>query len=167
VPDEAASFSRPGTLENLPAFIDFVGEACRRAGADPSSCLALRLAVEEVCVNLMRHGYAGREPGPIEMDVRAEPRRLVVTITDFAPPFFPESAPAPDLSSGWKERPLGGLGWHLVKTAVDQVRYESGASTGNRLTLVKNIEPKHKEEPHGNHGPRIGLGDDRRDPRKH
>jgi serine/threonine-protein kinase RsbW len=169
VPDEARPFSRPGTLENLPAFVDFVREACERAGADASACFALRLAVEEVCTNLIRHGYAGRDPGPIEVMFHAEPRQLVVTITDFAPPFSPGSAPSPDLDSGWRERPLGGLGWHLVKTVVDHVRYEAGAVAGNRLTLVKNTEPKPalKEELHGDHGSRIGSGDGHHDPREH
>jgi anti-sigma regulatory factor (Ser/Thr protein kinase) len=141
--DEAArgtAIRRPGTLDQLPAFVDFVRGACEGAGADASSCFALRLAVEEVCINLMRHAYPGGKPGPIEVAVSGGAGRLVVTITDFAPPFSPDDAPTPDLGAPWEERRIGGLGWHLVKSVVDEVRYEALAGAGNRLTLVKKTE---------------------------
>jgi anti-sigma regulatory factor (Ser/Thr protein kinase) len=139
---EPAAIRRPGTLEHLPAFVDFVRDACERFGADASSCFAMRLAVEEVCVNLMRHAYGGREPGPIEVSVDGGADRMIVTITDFAAPFPPEQAPAPDLDGSWEERRIGGLGWHLVRSVVDEVRYEARAEEGNRLTLVKRTEPR-------------------------
>ena len=136
----AAVIRRPGTLDHLPELVDFVRDACERSGADASSCFSLRLAVEEVCTNLMRHAYPGGEPGPIEVSVSGDGSRLVVTITDFAPPFSPDDAPSPDLDASWEERRIGGLGWHLVKSIVDEVRYEARPDAGNRLTLVKRTE---------------------------
>ena len=136
-PEGAEAIRRPATLENLPALVEFVRDACARSGADASSCFALRLAVEEVCMNLMRHAYRGGEPGPIEVAVSGAPGRVVVTVTDFAPPFSPDEAPAPDVDASWEERRIGGLGWHLVRSVVDEVRYEADAAAGNRLTLVK------------------------------
>ncbi|HKB71356.1 MAG TPA: ATP-binding protein [Thermoanaerobaculia bacterium] len=138
---DAAAIRRPGSLEHLPELVDFVRRACERSGADASSCFAVRLAVEEVCTNLMRHAYAGREPGPIEVSVEGSPGRVVVTITDFAPPFRPDEAPSPDFDAPWEDRRIGGLGWHLVKSVVDEIRYEARADAGNRLTLVKRTQP--------------------------
>lgn len=167
MPDEASSISRPGRIEELPVLVDHVREACVRAGADPSAAFDLRLAVEEVCMNLIRYGYAGREPGPIEIDVRSDSRRIVVTIVDFSPPFAPEDAPDPDLSSDAERRRAGGLGWHLVKKVVDEIRYEPRGREGNRLTLVKYFgNGKAKEDVHGDHGARFGPDDGRRDPRE-
>jgi anti-sigma regulatory factor (Ser/Thr protein kinase) len=164
VADDAATISRPGRLEELPALVDHVRHACASAGADASTIFAMRLAAEEVCVNLIRYGYAGREPGPIEIGVRIEPRRIVVTIVDFSPSFSPEDAPDPDFVSEAAERRAGGLGWHLVKSVMDEVRYEARGAAGNRLTLIKNFEPMpSKEEVHGDHGDRIGSPDGRRD----
>ena len=138
MPNETAALRRPGRPEHLPELLDFVRDACARAGAEAPVGFALRLAVEEVCTNLMRHGYAGRDAGPIELSVGADPERIVVTIVDHSPPFSPDDAPAPDLVSGAEERRIGGLGWHLVKSVVDEIRYEpGGVETGNRLTLVK------------------------------
>ncbi len=97
----------------------------------------MKLAVEEACVNVITHGYAGREPGPISLAFRSEPERFVVTLADSAAPFEPESLPDPDLAAGWKERKIGGLGWWLIRKMVDGVEYESSPGGGNRLTLVK------------------------------
>jgi len=87
-------------------------------------------------MNLIEHGYAGRAPGPIGLSVDASSERVVVTIEDQAPPFDPVSTTAPDLGAPLDEWRPGGLGLHLVRRLVDDVRYESRPD-GNCLTLVK------------------------------
>jgi serine/threonine-protein kinase RsbW len=96
----------------------------------------VKLAVEEVCMNLVDHGY-GPAGGPIDVRLLAGEEAIVVTIRDQATPFPPENAPTPDLTSGWEERPVGGLGWHLIRKLMDSIEYESSPADGNRLTLVK------------------------------
>jgi serine/threonine-protein kinase RsbW len=124
-------------LANLPLLLGFIDDACRRAGADAETAFALRLAVEEVCMNLIRHGYRGREPGPIALEFDGDREAVAVTICDRAPPFDPSQAPVPDVAAPLEERSIGGLGWHLVKSMVDRVEYRSDPQLGNRLTLVK------------------------------
>jgi serine/threonine-protein kinase RsbW len=138
--NNGSEITREARLENLPALLHFISGACARAGASTSDEFAVKLAVEEACVNVMTHGYAGREPGPISVTFRADPDRFVVTIADFAAPFQPETLPEPDLTSGWQEREIGGLGWWLIRKMVDNVEYESRPGSGNRLTLVKRRE---------------------------
>lgn len=134
---ETCEITREARLENLPALLHFVSGACERAGATAGDEFAVKLAVEEACVNVITHGYAGREPGPISLTFRSEPESFVVTIADVAAPFEPESLPEPDLTSGWNEREIGGLGWWLIRKMVDEIEYESRPGSGNRLTLVK------------------------------
>ncbi len=134
---EKSEFTGEASLENLPALLQFVEGACDRAGASPSDAFAVKLAVEEACVNVMTHGYAGRPPGPISVTILSDPRQFVVTIADQASPFDPGSVPEPDLKSGWSEREIGGLGWWLIRKMIDDVSYESKPGAGNRLTLVK------------------------------
>jgi serine/threonine-protein kinase RsbW len=127
-----------GKIENLPAVLGFVERAARAAGADEEAGFAVRLAVEEVFVNIVRHGYGDRS-GPVALTVAAEAPGLVITIRDEAPLFDPALAPLPDLDSGWEDRPLGGLGWHLVRQLVDEVRHAPGATGGNVVKLVKRL----------------------------
>jgi anti-sigma regulatory factor (Ser/Thr protein kinase) len=63
---------------------------------------------------------------------------LNVTITDTGIPFNPFDAPPPDLSSNLAERPIGGLGIHLVRSLMNSVEYvrEGGE---NRVRLRKDL----------------------------
>lgn len=100
----------------------------------------LRLAVEEVFTNIIRHGYRGTS-GPVTVTVAATPLAITVTLADAAPDFDPASLAAPDTSSAWQERQIGGLGWHLVRQVMDEVHRAPGSHGGNVYTLVKRIPP--------------------------
>jgi anti-sigma regulatory factor (Ser/Thr protein kinase) len=127
----------PGTRENLPRFLRFIEDACARIDASAETRYALRLAVEEVCTNLIDHGYRGHPAGPIEVAVYDERDRVTIVIRDRSPPFDPANAPAADLTSDLRDRPIGGRGWHLVKAMIDEFDYVPDTPAGNVLTLVK------------------------------
>ena len=131
---------RPAHREHLPALLAFVDEATARAGVDTATAADLRLVTEEACLNVIEHGYVAMMPGPIRLRVEHGGDRVVVTLEDEAAPFDPAGIAAPDLSASWDERALGGLGWHLINTLMDEVRHERTAG-GNRLTLVKRLAP--------------------------
>ncbi|MGH9443748.1 MAG: ATP-binding protein [Thermoanaerobaculia bacterium] len=137
---EKCRIEKEARLENLPDLLRFISENCRRAGASAGEEFAVKLAVEEACVNVITHGYAGREPGPLSLEFSSEPGRFVVTVSDNAEPFHPEDLAEPDLTSAWDERAIGGLGWWLIRKMVDGVEYESKPGRGNRLTLAKRRE---------------------------
>jgi serine/threonine-protein kinase RsbW len=132
-------FERAALSASLQAIRDFIEDSCRQAGVERATAHGLVLAVDEACANIVEHGYAGREPGPIGIAFDAEAGKIVVAITDRGRAFDPKDAPAPDLQSGWRERRVGGLGWHLVRQFVDEIHYDPDARNGNRLTLVKEI----------------------------
>ena len=126
-------------IENLGALLEFVEHACRDSGAAQSDVFAFRLAADEVCTNIINHGYAGREPGPITLVFSAADGRMELTVGDRGRAFDPEDAPAPDLESSWEDRQIGGLGLHLIRAMMDEVHYEPDGAAGNRLTLVKRM----------------------------
>jgi serine/threonine-protein kinase RsbW len=132
-----AAIERDAHLESLQEIRDFIEEAARRAGVDPSARFDLKLAVEEACANIILHGYEPGKPGPIGVFFESDGRRVVVTITDRAHPFDPKNVPVPDLDVDWRERRPGGLGWYLIRQVMDSVEYDSDPERGNRLTLVK------------------------------
>lgn len=116
---------------------EFVAEACRSAGAEPMACSDLKLAVDEACTNIVLHGYAGMAPGDMRVSVASDGDRLTVVISDRGRSFDPEEIAPPDLGAGAEAREPGGLGWHLIRSTVDEYRYEPGLDEGNRLTLFK------------------------------
>ena len=66
--------------------------------------------------------------------------RLGVTISDDGRPFNPFEGAPPDTELSVDDRPIGGLGVHLVQNVMDEVAYERHG-TKNVVTLVKLIEP--------------------------
>ena len=121
----------------------FVDRACTRAGVDQETLFDVHLAVEEVVTNVIDHGYAGTAAGPVTVRVHREPRQIVVTVEDLARRFDPTEVKRPDITAPMEERPIGGLGWHLVNKIMDGVRHEpltiNGTTHGNRVTLVKRL----------------------------
>jgi len=139
-----AHIQRPARPESLPALLGFLDREAAAAGLDDDLAFSLRLAAEEACTNVIRHGYAGRSPGPLALAFYADENAATVVLSDEAPAFDPADAPPPDLDAPLEERPVGGLGWHLVRQLVDEVRHEAVPGGGNRLTLVKR-RPTHTQ----------------------
>ncbi len=136
-------------LADIAELLDFVDAFCEQAAIGEQDQFDLRLAVEEVCANVMMHGYAERAPGPLEISFCSDGEQATVTISDRAAPFDPDLAPPPDLASSAEERRVGGLGWHLVRLIVDQVHYRYDPTYGNTVTLVKRLTPDGGDGPTG------------------
>jgi anti-sigma regulatory factor (Ser/Thr protein kinase) len=129
----------PLTLDRLAEIRAFLARALTAldCGAVVDACV---LAVDEVCANLVQHADVGVFPGPTRVAVRRDGLDAIIVVEDRGRPFDPSAAPAPDLSTDWEDRRVGGLGWFLVKQMVDDLRYESTPVADgvlNRLTLLK------------------------------
>lgn len=118
---------------------------CARLPLDEAGNFAVRLAIEEVCVNIGDHGYAGQAPGPLSVSVSHHSGppapHIEVRICDRAQPFHPEDAPEPDLNAAAPDRRVGGLGWFLIRQLMDSMAYHSEGGE-NCLTLVKRLPPQ-------------------------
>lgn len=132
---------REAQLEQLPDLLAFVERRCVELAPDAAVGFDLQLAVEEVFVNLVQHGYGEAVAGPVRVELSKKDGALWVTIRDEAPPFEPDSAPTPDVGAGLEERETGGLGLFLVDQLMDEVRYQPGYEGGNRLDLIKKLAP--------------------------
>ena len=132
-----AETSVAAKVESLAAVRAFVEESCRRAGTDSAFAFDLKLAVDEACSNIIEHGYAGRPGGSIRLACETDGESVRITILDHGRAFSPSELPPADLTSDWESRPVGGLGWHLIRQSVDEIDYVPDPASGNRLTLVK------------------------------
>jgi anti-sigma regulatory factor (Ser/Thr protein kinase) len=134
-------------LENIPRIREFVTELCADAGATHDECFALKLAVDEVCTNIIEHGYGADDRGEISISVELDGGVARVMVADTGRPFSPDDAPPPDLEAQWSDRPVGGLGWHLIRNLVDEHSYQRCGDTNN-LTLIKELsgEPESRTE---------------------
>ena len=124
-------------IDSLPRLLAEAEAASEAAGLGPEGRFDVRLAVEELCTNVIRHGYGDGAPGELSLRFAPLPDGLRVTVSDRAPLFDPAAAPAPDLESEWSERRVGGLGVHMVRQVMDVVRHEPRPGGGNLVTIEK------------------------------
>ncbi len=127
----------PAETDSLLAIRGFVEDACSQAGLDDDTSYDIKLAVDEACMNIIEHGYAGLDPGSIIVSLQYGTRKLVVRVTDFGHPFEPSEPPEPDPEAMLSGEP-GGIGIYFIYRSVDSVSYKADES-GNTLTLVKNF----------------------------
>lgn len=124
--------AKPEELQRLTAAIEELGE---QEEWPPKLMFRVNLVLEELGLNVMTHGQrAGAHQ--LEVIVASEPDTVSIEIVDDGPRFDPlHDAPVPDTDAPIEGRPIGGLGIHLVREMMDEVRYryEDGK---NRLTLV-------------------------------
>ena len=115
-----------------------VSQFCRKHGLSPEIEGDLSLALEEILVNVIRHGHP--EGGKHEIQVRLSLQQdwVIATVEDDGMPFNPLEAPEPDLDSPLETRPIGGLGIHLVRNITDSWEYHRSEGR-NRLVVRKHV----------------------------
>jgi anti-sigma regulatory factor (Ser/Thr protein kinase) len=132
------TIERTAKLEHLGDFREFIAACCEQHAIDAETSFALQLSADEVCANIIEHGYADMPTGQITLNIQISPKQIVIQITDTGHPFDPHNAPVPDTSAPLEERDIGGLGIFLIHTLMDAVEYRSEKNT-NTLTLTKNL----------------------------
>lgn len=125
-------------IQKVPQLTAFVGEACKAAGYDAATTMRLKLAIEEAVVNVMKYAYPSDTRGDIYIEACTDDTQLQFTITDNGIPFDPTAKEDVDTSLPLAERPIGGLGIHLVRQIMDIMNYEY-VNRQNVLTLRKNL----------------------------
>lgn len=104
----------------LPAFENFAG----RMGISGKITRQIMLVIEELVLNTILYGFPGGGDHDISLDIALRDKILTLEIRDGGIPFDPfRDAPAPDLTSPVRDRRIGGLGVHIVKTTMDDVLY--------------------------------------------
>ena len=98
------------------------------------------LTVEELVTNCIKYGYAGMDTTDkgIDVTISIASGELTIILTDDAAPFDPLAQAAPDLSLPIEERPIGGLGIHMLRQMSTGFAYafENGR---NVVTITKQL----------------------------
>jgi anti-sigma regulatory factor (Ser/Thr protein kinase) len=119
----------------LAGFMDKVAE---ENDLDPGLAMQLNLAIEEATTNVIMYAYPEGTEGKVELGASRQGDNLIFTLADWGKPFDPTTAPKADISASLEDRPIGGLGIHLVRTIMDGVSYKR-AEGKNVLTMIKHI----------------------------
>ncbi|HEX2721807.1 MAG TPA: ATP-binding protein [Gemmatimonadaceae bacterium] len=126
--------TREGVAEVNSAFAGFAEAHALPAGVRRS----ISVALDELLANVRSNAGAGRDPCSVTVEVELDDERVTVTLTDDGTPFDPLKRDAPDTTLSVDERPIGGLGLHLVGQLMDQVSYQR-RDGHNVVVLVKQL----------------------------
>jgi anti-sigma regulatory factor (Ser/Thr protein kinase) len=83
----------------------------------------LQLIMEELVVNAISYGFPEGGTHKIQVKLQRCNGRIVAEIVDDGVEFDPHDAQPPDTSGSMSDRPIGGLGIHLVKAMTDKLEY--------------------------------------------
>ena len=113
VPDERA---------RLPEVLAAIESRLHAAGIGETRVHDAQLILEELVCNVMDHGAAaGVDTLRIAMTI--DDGRVSFDIRDNGAAYDPLAHPPPDLDAGLDDRPIGGLGIHLVRELAQDARY--------------------------------------------
>jgi len=132
---EGATMKLDVTLHDLAAIREFVKVGAVKAKLTPEKVHEVMVAVDEAVTNIIVHGYQ-KKAGPLEVKVGARKKQFNITIRDQAPTFNPLVVPPPDTTLPIEKRPIGGMGVHLIKNAMDGVDYHPLPGGGNELIMT-------------------------------
>lgn len=124
------------TTEQIPFISDFIEGLMSFSGFDSRKIMEVQLAAEEACTNVARYAYPGKD-GNIRIVARMVGDRLNLTIEDWGVPFDPTAHAVALSQASAENRPIGGLGIHLIRSYVDGISFEFRDGK-NALTLIKN-----------------------------
>ena len=127
--------AQPGAAEEVnKAFAEFA----EAHAVPPGARRSVTIALDELLANVLSHGRPGPDPCSMTVEVELDQERVTVILTDDGTPFDPFERDAPDTTLSVEDRPIGGLGLHLVKQLMDDVSYQRRDSH-NVVVLVKQL----------------------------
>jgi len=120
-------------LDKLHPFLEEIGQ---RIGVSKKCIFETNLTLEEVFSNIVSYGFADHADHLIKITVTIGKDNFKIRIEDDGKPFNPLKAKEPDLPDDVEDCKPGGLGIHLIKHFMDQIRYKRHQSR-NVLTMTK------------------------------
>ena len=128
----------PETIEEV---VVAVQNCAREGGMGETGAREISLAACEVVTNIITHSLRSDPSRTYRVFVAWSGGEFIIRFEDDGPPFDPDALPAVDVRAPLNDRPIGGLGWVLIRRVTDEVRMDRVSDT-NILTLTR-----HRDRP--------------------
>jgi serine/threonine-protein kinase RsbW len=135
VPGATRSLTVAANTASLQAATEFMRTGALEASLPEARIGELDLLIEEIFMNVCRHGYPDGRQGVVTLTYSVPATgELSLEVADQGPEFNPLTAAPPDLTLELESRPIGGLGVFLVKRLAPSLTYRRDRDW-NRLTF--------------------------------
>jgi len=127
------------STDSLQRVTDFIMQVGLKVKLSHDDISKLKIAVYEVCMNVIEHGYRFEPNQMMALEVRQDAKQLEISVLDWAKPFDFEKIKPYNVDESFEQKSRGGFGLYIVRRAVDDMKYKPDAVNGNRFTLVKKL----------------------------
>ncbi len=137
-PIRTQSIEEEATVEHLNAVIAFIETTLSTWHVKPEFMERFAIPVGEAVMNVMSYAYPSA-PGRVLVSLTKKGSRLRADIQDNGLEFDPTAWPTPDTSLPLEQRPVGGLGIHIMRNMLSILKYQREHSV-NHLVMEMEID---------------------------
>jgi len=121
--DKKLRFQLQNEIREIAPLLDRIEAELAAGGADEMVTFRMRLALDELLTNTVSYGFpdGGVHRIGVALDLGAD--SLVCELSDPGVPFDPFDAPAAVTEGDVEDRPIGGLGVHMVRQLIPELSY--------------------------------------------
>lgn len=130
-------------VQEIPVLTVFIEGVCNDLHLEDLVRSGIHVATEEAVVNVMQYAYPKDIRGHVYLEVTEYDDAIHFVVRDRGYAFDPTKVPEVDVDQYIKERSEGGLGIHLIRHYMDEVKYEH-VDDQNVLTMIKKIKKINK-----------------------
>jgi anti-sigma regulatory factor (Ser/Thr protein kinase) len=112
--------NKPGDRQRL---VEQLHAFAREVQLPKAALQAADLALEEHLTNVINYSYEDKQTHEILVRLEIEGGALLVEVFDDGRPFDPLQRPEVDTTVPLDEKPIGGLGVHLMRKFMDELDY--------------------------------------------
>ena len=115
--------------------VNVVIQYCKEQGISDETIQDMGLVLEEILTNIIKYSYNDGLEHEIVVEIDNEADSLQFRVEDDGNPFDPTKFYNPDVEKNFDDRQIGGMGIHLIRSLMDEVKYEF--TQGRNILIVK------------------------------
>jgi serine/threonine-protein kinase RsbW len=125
--------------DNIPVIVDFVNDKLEKMNCTPKAMAQIDVAIDEIASNIAYYAYKDSIGFMfVVIEELDDDGNVMMRFEDGGMPYNPLEREDPDISKNVEDREVGGLGIHIVKKTMDDVKYVY-RNGRNILVLFKKI----------------------------
>lgn len=141
--EKVYELTTPSHTENLEPIRSFLATIAQKAGFDETEIMAIEVAVEEACVNAIKHAHTNDAAKPLHLRITIDHQKLAVVVRDHGRGFDPKPLEKQEARVLLSKPQAGGRGILMMNMLMDEVHFAFESGIGTQVRLVKYLISPH------------------------
>ena len=133
------SFELENDLSELETLCQHLNKFGQAIGLSEACITDINICLDELFTNIVSYGFEDDLEHIIQVTMNLDNQVLTLSIEDDGIPFNPLEKKDPEVPADLVDVRIGGLGIHIVKKLMDDIRYQRKQGK-NKLTMKKSIQ---------------------------